>query len=115
MALAGVDHATGRYPPEAARFVAESARIQRALANPAGLAFAMLHQANLAVWDGDDALAASRFDEAERLIAELGDDRLRGRAALSRAMLNLRTGGFAAARRPLEARPQPARSRQARP
>src|SRR5262249_8279713 len=84
MALAWVDHFTGESPTEAARFVAESERIQRALANPAGVAFAMLHQANIAVFNGDEALAAFRFDEAERLIAEVGDDRLLGRAALSR-------------------------------
>jgi len=89
-------------PREAARYLAESERIQRALNNPAGLAFAIAHQANLALLEGDDSRAASRFDEAERMVIELGDDRVLGRLALSRLPLDLRTGDFAAARHRLD-------------
>jgi ATP/maltotriose-dependent transcriptional regulator MalT len=71
-------------PPEAAHYLDESERIHRALNNPTGVAFVLLHQANRALWEGDYTLAASRFDEAERLIMELGDDHLHTRLAMSR-------------------------------
>jgi ATP/maltotriose-dependent transcriptional regulator MalT len=100
-----------QYPPGAAHYLAESERIQRALNNQAGLAFALLHQANYAISAGDDRLAQSRFEEAERLITELGDDHLMARAALSRLSLDLRTGDFAGARRRLDASLQQAGSR----
>jgi predicted ATPase/DNA-binding CsgD family transcriptional regulator len=99
MVLAQLNLSALQQPPEAARYLAESERIQRALNNPAGLAFAISHQANLALFEGDDSRAASRFDEAERMAIELGDDRILGRLALSRLPLDLRTGDFAAARR----------------
>jgi non-specific serine/threonine protein kinase len=89
-------------PPKAAHYLNESERIHRALDNRAGLAFAVLHQANLALLESDDTRAASRFDEAERLIVDLGDDRLLSRLAMSRLSLDLRTGDFASARRRLE-------------
>jgi predicted ATPase/DNA-binding CsgD family transcriptional regulator len=89
-------------PPEAAHYLYESERIQRALNNPTGLAFAILHQANLALFQGDDTLAESRFGEAERLATELADYRLLSRIALSRTPLDLRAGDFAAARRRLD-------------
>ena len=65
--LAKIEPGDNQYPPEAPRYVAESERIQRALNNPAGLAFALIHQGNRAIMEGDDPRAASRFDEAERL------------------------------------------------
>jgi hypothetical protein len=40
--------------------VDESERIQRAFNNPAGLSFALIHQGNRAIRDGDDLRAASR-------------------------------------------------------
>jgi ATP/maltotriose-dependent transcriptional regulator MalT len=89
-------------PPEAAHYLDESERIQRALNNPTGLAFAVLHQANRALFEGDDTLAASRFGEAERLATELADYRLLSRVALSRTPLDLRAGDFATARRLLD-------------
>ncbi len=100
--LAKIEPGDIHYPPEAPRYLAESERIQRALNNPAGLAFALIHQANRALMDGDDPRAASRFDEAERLALELGDERLLSRIALSRVPLDMRAGDFAAARRRLE-------------
>jgi len=89
-------------PPEAAHYLDESERIHRALNNPTGVAFVLLHQANRALWEGDYTLAASRFDEAERLIMELGDDRLHTRLAMSRLQLDIRQGDFVTARRRLE-------------
>jgi ATP/maltotriose-dependent transcriptional regulator MalT len=89
-------------PPEAAHYLDESERIHRALNNPTGVAFVLLHQANRALWEGDYTLAASRFDEAERLIMELGDDHLHTRLAMSRLQLDIREGDFATARRRLE-------------
>jgi len=88
--------------PEAARYLDESERIHRALNNPSGVAFVLLHQANRALWEGDYSLSASRFDEAERLIMELGDDHLHTRLAMSRLQLDIREGDFATARRRLE-------------
>lgn len=87
------------YPPEATRYLHESERIHRALNNAAGLALALIHQANHALFEGDYALAASRLDEAERLVMELGDDRLLNRLAMIRVLLDLHEGDFAAARR----------------
>jgi predicted ATPase/DNA-binding CsgD family transcriptional regulator len=102
MVIAQLNPSALQPPPEAARYLAESERIQRALNNPAGLAFAIAHQANLALMEGDDSRAASRFDVAERMAIELGDDRILGRLALSRLPLDLRTGDFSAARRRLD-------------
>jgi len=102
MVIAQLNPSALQPPPEAARYLAESERIQRALNNPAGLAFAIAHQANLALMEGDDSRAASRFDVAERMAIEVGDDRILGRLALSRLPLDLRTGDFSAARRRLD-------------
>jgi DNA-binding CsgD family transcriptional regulator len=102
MAIAMVSSSANQYSPEAPRYLAESERIHRALNNPAGLAFALIHQANRALFEGDYTLAASRFDEAERLVMELGDDRLLSRLAMSRVQIDLRVGNFATARRRLE-------------
>jgi predicted ATPase/DNA-binding CsgD family transcriptional regulator len=100
--LAKIEPGNDQYPPEAHRYVDESERIQRVLNNPAGLAFALIHQGNRAIMEGDDPRAASRFDEAERLLNELDDDRLLIRLALSRMPLDFRTGDLPAARRRLE-------------
>jgi hypothetical protein len=89
----------GAYPPEGPHCLAESERIHRALNNPAGLALVFAHQANLAVWDRDYARAASRFDEAERLAADLGDVRLLSRIAMSHVQLDILEGHLFAARR----------------
>jgi DNA-binding CsgD family transcriptional regulator len=92
----------GSYPPEGPRYLSESERIHRALNNPAGLAFVFTHEANAAVWDRDYARAASRFDEAERLAANLGDVRLLSRIAMSRVQLDILEGHLLAARRRID-------------
>ena len=102
MVLAMEGPTASQYAPEAARYLAESERIHRALNNQAGLAFAVLHQANLALSEGDYTLAAAQFDEVERLVMELGDVRLLGRVAISRSPLDMYIGDFATARRRLE-------------
>jgi ATP/maltotriose-dependent transcriptional regulator MalT len=90
------------YPPEAARYVRESERIQRALKNPAGLALALIHLASHAFFAGDHTLAASQLDESERVVMELGDDRLLSRIAMIRMLIDLQEGDFATARRRVE-------------
>ena len=102
MVISMVGTSINQLSPEAARYLDESERIHRALNNPSGVAFALLHQANRALWEGDYSLSASRFDEAERLIIELGDDHLHTRLAMSRLQLDIREGDFATARRRLE-------------
>ena len=87
---------------KAGRYMAESERIHRALHNQSGLAFAVLTQANVTFWQGDAIRATPRYVEAERLALELGDDRLIGRVAVGRVLLELKTGDFAAARRRLD-------------
>jgi len=84
------------FPPEAPRYLAESERIQRAFHNTAGLAFVFIHQGNYASWNREYALAASRFDEAQRLAIELDDDRLLSRIVMSRALLDIQKGNSAA-------------------
>ena len=101
LALAMRYFSAGQIQPEVARYLAESERIHRVLNNQAGVALAALHQAVLSVFEGDYTLAAARFDEAERLARELGDTRLLSRLA-ARALLDLREGDFATARRRLE-------------
>src|SRR5262249_37147380 len=102
MAIVMVRPDFNQYPPEAARYLAESERIHRALNNQAGLALALIHRASRAFWEGDHTLAVSRYDEAERLIMELGDDRLLSRVVVGRLPLDLRDKDFAAARHRLE-------------
>ena len=102
MVISMTGNSINQLPPEAAHYLDESERIHRALNNPTGVAFVLLHQANRALWEGDYTLAASRFDEAERLIMELGDDHLHTRLAMSRLQLDMREGDFATARRRLE-------------
>src|SRR5207249_2222063 len=86
---------------EVARYLAESERIHRALDNQAGVALAAIHRGVLAVFEGDYTLAASRFDEAERLARQLGDTRLLSRL-VARVLLDLRVGNLVAARRRAE-------------
>ena len=102
MALAMLDMGFLKFHPEVNRYLAESDRIHRALANQSGLALASLHRGGRALFEGDFTLAVSRFDEAERLAMELGDVRLLSRTSGVRALLDLREGDFAAARHRLE-------------
>jgi ATP/maltotriose-dependent transcriptional regulator MalT len=85
-----------RFPPQASHYLAESERIQRAFHNTAGLAFVFAHQGNYASWNRESALAAARFDEAQRLAIELDDDRLLSRIFMSRALLDIQEGNSAA-------------------
>lgn len=89
-------------PPETARYLDESERIHRAFNNQAGLALALTHQAFRAFIEGDYTVAASRTEEAERLARELDDDYLNSRVFLSRVLLHVHEGNFAAARRRVE-------------
>ena len=84
------------FPPQAPHYLAESELIQRAFHNTAGLAFVFIHQGNHASWNREYALAASRFDEAQRLAIELDDDRLLSRIVMSRALLDIQEGNSAA-------------------
>lgn len=102
MAIIIAGFSASQSPPEAVHYLTESERIHRTLNNTGGLAFTLIHQANGAFLEGDYTLAASRFDEAERLVMELGEDRLLSRLTLSRVQLDLREGDLAAARRRLE-------------
>jgi predicted ATPase/DNA-binding CsgD family transcriptional regulator len=104
MAIAMVSRQASQslYPPEAARYLHESERIHRTLNNPAGLALALIHQANHALFEGDYTLAGSQLDEAERVAMELSDDRLLNRLAMIRVLHDLHEGDFAAARRRVE-------------
>jgi predicted ATPase/DNA-binding CsgD family transcriptional regulator len=104
IAIAMISHPVrqGLYPPKALHYVHESERIQRALNNPAGLALALIHQASQALFAGEYALATSQLDESERVIMELGDDRLLSRMAMIRMFLDLHKGDFTTARRRVE-------------
>jgi predicted ATPase/DNA-binding CsgD family transcriptional regulator len=102
MALAMLDFSTPKFQPEVTQYLAESERVHRALDNQSGLALASLHRAIRALFEGDFTLAASRFEEAERLAMELGDVRLLSRMAGGQAILDFHEGDFAAARRRLE-------------
>jgi predicted ATPase/DNA-binding CsgD family transcriptional regulator len=102
MALAMLDFGIPWLQPEVTRYLAESERIHRALDNQSGLALASLHRAIRASFEGDYALAVSRFEEAERLATELGDVRLLSRMAGGQALLDLYLGDLATARRRLE-------------
>jgi len=97
MALAKMHLSVNQIHPEVAYYLAESERIHRALDNQAGLALALLHRAILALFEGDLTLAAARFDEAERLARDLGDNRLLSRM-VGRVLLDLREGDLVAAR-----------------
>ena len=93
---------TLQFSPEAATYLAESVRINRALNNPTGLALALIRQASGSLFTGDSALMASRLDEAERLALELGNERILSRVAGMRVLYDLQKGDFSAARLRLE-------------
>jgi predicted ATPase/DNA-binding CsgD family transcriptional regulator len=98
MATAMVDPGALQWPLEAARYLAESERIHRALNNPSGLALVLARQGSSALFGGDYSLVASRLDEAERLATELGDERILSRLAGIRVMFDWQAGDFAAVR-----------------
>ena len=102
MAIPIVSPGTIQYPPKAARYLAESVRINRALNNPAGLALALARQGSVGLFEDDSALMQSRLNEAERLAQELGDERILSRLAGIRVLVDVQAGDFAAARVRLE-------------
>ena len=102
MALTILDFNTPKFQPEVTHYLAESERIHRALHNQSGLALASLHRGIQASYEGDFSLALPRFEEAERLAIELGDVRLLSRMAGAQALLDIKEGDVASARRRLE-------------
>ncbi|MEP7355764.1 MAG: LuxR C-terminal-related transcriptional regulator [Anaerolineales bacterium] len=87
-----------QYPLLAARYLAESERIQRALNNPTGLALVLIRQASGALFGVANSTAASQLDEAERLATELGDERILSRLVGIRVLFDWQAGDFTAAR-----------------
>lgn len=86
----------------AARYLAESERIYRALDSPAGLANTLFLQAELASAQGDKVRAQVWRDEAERLAAEVDDQHLRLRLLSGRIVSAWQRGDDASARRHFE-------------
>ncbi len=87
----------------AAHYLAESERIYRALGDRAGLAAALLMQAQIAaVLRGDTARAQALWDEAEDLAAEVDDYNLRLRILYGHPVLAWLSGDDALARRHYE-------------
>ncbi|HJS18615.1 MAG TPA: LuxR C-terminal-related transcriptional regulator [Anaerolineales bacterium] len=86
----------------AARYLAESERIYRALDNPAGLAGTLAIQAATADYQGDTARGQALRDEAERLVAGVEDRQLRMLLLSGRAVSAWQSGDHGAARRYLE-------------
>jgi predicted ATPase/DNA-binding CsgD family transcriptional regulator len=91
-----------QFSPEAAPYLDESVRINRALNNPSGLALALIRQASGSLFTGDFTLMASQLDEVERLSLELGDERILSRLTGMRVLFDLQKGDFATARHRLE-------------
>jgi predicted ATPase/DNA-binding CsgD family transcriptional regulator len=89
-------------PSETTHYLNESERLHRLFNNQAGLALALTHQALRAFLEGDYNLAALRTEEAEHLAIELDDAYLNSRVFLSRVVLLIHEGDFAAARRRVE-------------
>jgi ATP/maltotriose-dependent transcriptional regulator MalT len=86
----------------AARYLAESERIYRALEHPAGLAFTLLMQGQVAALQGDLARAQVLHEEGERLAAEVDDHYLSLRVWSFRVELDWLRGEDASARRQFE-------------
>jgi ATP/maltotriose-dependent transcriptional regulator MalT len=86
----------------AARYLAESERIYRLLDNPAGLAFTLLLQGQIAAFQGDVARAQVLWDEGERLAAEVDDHNLKLRILLGQLSLAWLRGDDDFARRQYE-------------
>ena len=86
----------------AARYLAESERIYRALDHPAGLAFTLHMQGSVAASQGDVARTQALRDEAERLAAEVDDHHLRLVLLSERIISAWQSGDDASARRYFE-------------
>jgi len=85
-----------------ARYLAESERIYRALDDPAGLAFSLLVQGQIATLQGDTARGQALFSEGERLAAGADDHTLKIRILFGRPVLAWLSGDDALARRQYE-------------
>jgi non-specific serine/threonine protein kinase len=86
----------------AARYLAESERIYRALDYPAGLAGTLVFQGAAADYHGDTVRAQALRDEAERLVAGVEDQHLRLVLISGRAVSAWQSGDHSAARKYLE-------------
>jgi predicted ATPase/DNA-binding CsgD family transcriptional regulator len=86
----------------AARYLVESERIYRVLDNPAGLAFALVLQGQIAAIQGDMARAQVLWDEGEPLAAEVDDYNLKLHILFGHPVLAWLRGDDALARRQYE-------------
>ncbi len=86
----------------AARYLAESERIYRLLDNPAGLAFTLLLQGQIAAFQGDVTRAQALWSEGERSAAEVDDHNLKLRILLGHLSFAWLTGDDDFARRQYE-------------
>jgi predicted ATPase/DNA-binding CsgD family transcriptional regulator len=86
----------------AARYLAESERIYRALDHPAGLAHTLILQGQVAILQGDLARAQVLLGEGERLAAEVDDHHLKLRILFGRPVLAWLSGDDTLARRHYE-------------
>jgi len=80
----------------------EFERISRALNFGTDLGLAIALRANLAIIQGNNALAAPLLDEAMSLVKEFKDERLKVRVELVQAYLDIQTGNYATARQRLD-------------
>jgi hypothetical protein len=97
MAIAMISHHArqGLYPPEAARYLHESERIQRAAGQPGRVGACPYPSSQPCIISWRLHPAASQLDETERVVWELGDDRLLSRVSMIRMLLDLQEGDFA--------------------
>ncbi len=86
----------------AARYLAESERIYRALDNPAGLASSLFASGMLAAAQGDAARADILHEEAARLATEVEDQRLKVAVFSHRMISDWQRGDYVSARRQFE-------------
>ncbi len=87
----------------AAHYLAESERIYRALDHPAGLAFTLILQGQVAaLLQGDMRQAQALWGEGERLAAEVDDHKLKLRILFGHPVLAWLRGDYALARRQYE-------------
>jgi predicted ATPase/DNA-binding CsgD family transcriptional regulator len=86
----------------AARYLAESERIYRALDDPAGLAFTLLTQGQVATLQGDMGQAQALWGKGERLAAEADDYNLKFHILLGNPVRAWLSGDDALARRHYE-------------
>ena len=89
---------------ESEHHLAESERIFRAVNSPAELVIVIGINALLALSLGDDAQAVARFEDLERIAAEISNDTfIQGRLLFGRALLATQWGDFAKGRQHVDA------------